>query len=111
VIIERVQVLDRVVVLRAAGRMDVDSATQFEPACDACIGEGFTRIVIDFGDLTYISSMGLRSVVTIAKKLKEKGGQLRICRQTGLVRQVFEITRLTQLFPVYDTLESALLEG
>jgi anti-anti-sigma factor len=111
VIIERVEVRDKVAVLRVAGRMDVESATQFEPACDSCISEGFTTLVMDFGDLVYISSMGLRSVVTIAKKLKDKGGELRICRQTGLVRQVFEITRLTQLFPLFDSLESALLES
>ena len=47
----------------------------------------------------YVSSMGLRSFVPIAKKLRDKGGELRICRLTGLVRQVFEITRLNQVFP------------
>jgi hypothetical protein len=36
---------------------------------------------------------------------------LRICRLTGLVRQVFEITRLNQVFPPHDSVESALLEG
>jgi anti-anti-sigma factor len=108
--IERVQVGGRVV-LRVAGRMDVDSASTLEPACDSCIADGFTRLVLDLGDLIYISSMGLRSVVTIAKRLKDKGGELRICRTTGLVRQVFEITRLTQIVPMHDSLESALMEG
>lgn len=105
--IDRVQVGDKVV-LRVAGRMDVESANQFEPACEACISEGFAKLVVDLGDLTYISSLGLRSFVTVAQKLKDKGGELRLCRLTGLVRQVFEITRLTQLFPLHDSVESAL---
>ena len=91
--------------------MDVDSATHFEPECDACIADGFTTLIVDFSNLAYISSMGLRSVVTIAKKLKDKNGELRICGLTGLVRQVFEITRLVQLFPMYDSVESALVKG
>jgi anti-anti-sigma factor len=55
--------------------------------------------------------MGLRSFVGVAKKLKNKGGELRICRLTGLVRQVFEITRLNQLVPMYDSVESAVIGG
>jgi anti-anti-sigma factor len=55
--------------------------------------------------------MGLRSFVAIAQKLKNKGGDLRICRLTGLVRQVFEITRLNQVVPIYDSVESAVIGG
>lgn len=108
--IEREQVGGKVV-LRLSGRMDAENAGKLEPACDACIADGFTRLVIDLEGLAYISSMGLRSFVSVAKKLKDKGGELRVCRLTGLVRQVFEITRLTQVFPLHDTLESALLGG
>ena len=108
--IERIQVGSKVV-LRVAGRMDADTAVQFEQQCETCISEGITSLVIDLGDLRYISSMGLRSFVVIAQKLRQKGGALRICRLTGLVQQVFEITRLNQVLPLHDSLESALMEG
>jgi anti-anti-sigma factor len=98
-------------VLHVAGRMDADNAAQFERECESCISDGFANIIADLGELTYISSMGLRSVVVVAKKLKGKGGQLRICRLTGLVRQVFEITRLNEIFPLHDSVESALIGG
>jgi len=91
--IERTQVGDKVV-LHVAGRMDADNAVLFEQQCESCISEGVTSLIIDLGDLRYISSMGLRSFVFFAQKLKEKGGELRICRMNGLVQQVFEITRL-----------------
>lgn len=110
VTIERTQIGSKVV-LRVAGRMDAENSNQFEQQCEACISEGFTNLVVDLCDLTYISSMGLRSVVAIAKKLRDKGGNLRVCRLTGLVRQVFEITRLNQVFPPHESVESALLEG
>jgi anti-sigma B factor antagonist len=63
------------------------------------------------GELSYVSSMGLRSFVAIAKKLKGNGGELRICRLTAFVRQVFEITRLNQVVPIYDSVESAVMGG
>lgn len=109
--IERVQVSGSKAVLRLTGRMDVESANRFEPACESCISEGFTTLVIDVGDLTYISSNGLRSIISVAKKLTEKRGELRICGATGLVRQVFEITKLTQVFPLHETVESALMDS
>jgi anti-anti-sigma factor len=108
--IESVKIGNKVV-LRLAGRMDAENASQLEPECEVCISEGFKILVIDLGDLAYINSLGLRSFVAIAKKLKNNGGGLRVCRLTGLVRQVFEITGLTQIFSVYESVESALLEG
>jgi anti-sigma B factor antagonist len=110
VTIERRQVSDQVVFL-VAGRMDAESAPQFEQQCRDCIAEGLTGLVVDLGALTYVSSMGLRGFVSIAKTLQDKGGALRICRLNGLVKQVFEITGLLQVFPVYESLEAALIGG
>ena len=108
--IERTEVGDKVV-LRVAGRMDAENADQFEQQCESCISDGFTKLVIDLGELKYVSSMGLRSFVAIAKKLRDKGGNLSLCRLTGLVQQVFQITRLDQVLPPHDSVESALMGG
>jgi len=98
-------------VLFVSGRMDAESAPQFEQKSNACIEEGVTSLVVDLGALTYISSMGLRSFISVAKTLQDKGGALRICRLTGLVKQVFEITGLISTFPIYESVESALIGG
>ena len=55
--------------------------------------------------------MGLRSFVSVGKTLQAKGGALRICRVNGLVKQVFEITGLSQIFLVYESVEAALIGG
>lgn len=110
VTIERMLVRDKVV-LRVSGRMDAESTPAFEAQCEACIAEGFRDLVLDLGGLTYASSMGLGAIVRIAKQLRDDGGGVRICNLTGLVRQLFEITRLNHVFPPHDSLESALMEG
>jgi anti-sigma B factor antagonist len=108
--IERTQAGDKVV-LHVAGRMDAETFAQFDRQCESCISEGATNLIIDLGDLKYVSSIGLRSFVLFSQKLREKGGALRICRLTGLVKQVFEITTLDRVLLLHDSVESALLEG
>jgi anti-anti-sigma factor len=91
--------------------MDAENTAPFEQECKACIAEGQSNLVVDLGELTYVSSMGLRSFISVAKTLQDKGGALRICRLTGLVRQVFEITGLLRTFSVYESVEAALIGG
>ena len=91
--------------------MDAENAPSFEQQCKASISDELTVLVVDMGELTYISSMGLRSFISVAKTLQDKGGALRICRLTGLVKQVFEITGLISTFPIYESVESALIGG
>jgi anti-anti-sigma factor len=108
--IERKQVSDQVVFV-VSGSMDAENAPQFDAECKARIAEGPKNLVVDLGELTYVSSMGLRSFISVAKTLQGKGGALRICRLNGLVKRVFEITGLMELFPAYESVESALIGG
>ena len=100
--------LDKAVVMKLSGRMDAANATEFEAACESWIRQGETCLILDLGELAYVSSMGLRSFLMVAKKLQGKGGELPLCRMSGLVRQVFELTRLLALFKLYDSTEAAL---
>jgi anti-sigma B factor antagonist len=109
-LVERRQILNQDVFF-VSGRMDAENAPEFEQNCRAWIAEGHTILVVDLGELAYVSSMGLRSFLAIAKTLQGKGGDLRLCRLTGLVKQVFEITGLTKVFPIYESTEAALLGG
>jgi anti-anti-sigma factor len=108
--IHRVEASDHVVLI-VSGRMDAENALQFEEKCKDCIGEGHTDLVADLGGLAYVSSMGLRSFLSVAKTLQSQGGALRLCCLKGLVKQVFEITGLMQILSVYESVESATLRG
>jgi anti-anti-sigma factor len=108
--IERTEVSNQVI-LTVSGRMDAENAPQFEEKCKDCMAEGCTSLVADLGALSYVSSMGLRSFLSVAKTLQGKGGELRLCCLKGLVKQVFEITGLMQALSVYESVESAIPEA
>ncbi|HEY1340747.1 MAG TPA: STAS domain-containing protein [Bryobacteraceae bacterium] len=100
--------LDQAVVIKLTGRMDAANAHEFQTECEAWIGRGSIHILADLSDLQYVSSMGLSCFLAVAKTLQPKSGSVILCRLGGLPRQVFEMTRLISLFPVFDTVDAAV---
>ena len=100
--------LENAIVVKVSGRMDAVNAHEFQLECEGWIGKGATHIVVELSDLKYVSSMGLSSFLAVAKSLHPKAGDVILCRLHGLPRQVFEMTRLISLFPVFDTMDAAI---
>jgi anti-sigma B factor antagonist len=100
--------LDKAVLLKVSGRMDAENAHEFEDACQRWITHGVKHLIADLDDLQYVSSMGLRCFLSVAQKLQSSSGSLILCGLHGLPLQVFEMTRLIGLFPVFQTTEQAL---
>lgn len=91
--------------------MDADNADAFDKACDSWIAKGSSNLVVDLEQLAYVSSMGLRSFVALGQKLDASGGKLRLCCLGGLVRQVFQLTRLDSVLRIHQTVDGALAEA
>ena len=95
-------------VLAASGRMDTITAPQFETACLQALEAGEKRLVVDLSGLDYISSAGLRSILSSAKKLKAAGGDIAFCALSGIVAEVFAVSGFNKLLPVLATRQEAL---
>ena len=96
------------IIVKLSGRMDATTAPHFEKQCGVLVDQGVHRLAVDFTGLEYISSAGLRSILTIGKKLKASGGALCLCSMSGMVKEVFDISGFTGIFPVFVSPESAL---
>jgi len=85
--------------LLLSGELDASSAPQVDEAVDALIAEGAAELVIDLGEVTFIDSSGLRSLIRARKSM----GNADVVRlrnpQVGTVR-LLEITGLTDQFPI-----------
>jgi anti-sigma B factor antagonist len=100
--------VDRGAIVKVTGRMEADNFTEFISACEKEMDAGVAHFAADLSELAYVSSMGLRSFLTVAQSAQKKGGTLALCGLKGVPRQVFEVTRLIGLFPVYDTTDEAV---
>ncbi len=98
-------------IITIAGRIDAVTAPEFENRMLDWINAGENRMVLDLGGLEYISSAGLRSILTIAKNLKSKQGSLVLCALRDTVKEVFEISGFSTIIPVCDSLETAIKEA
>lgn len=95
------------VIIALTGRMDAVSAPQFDKTVDDFIAQGKTRLLIDFKSLEYISSAGLQSILALAKRLELINGTVHLSDLNGAVREVFEISGFSSIFPIYDNLDAA----
>lgn len=99
------------VVVSVTGRMDAVTAPEFEAKAAELMDAGDNSFIVDLGSLDYISSAGLRSILSVAKKLKAGQGRIRFCNLGGMVQEVFSVSGFSSMFPIFDTLEDALAEG
>ena len=102
---------EKAAIISAAGRMDAVTAPQFDKRLETLIAEGATRIIIDFRDLEYISSAGLQSILALAKRLEPVDGDVILCNLGGPVKEVFDISGFSIIFPIFDSLADARASG
>lgn len=97
-----------VIILVPKGRLDSNTSDEFEKRLLGLVGSGETSLVIDFKDLDYISSAGLRVLLKAAKELKKKNGQIAFCAVKDYIREIFELSGFVSFFPIHPTLEDSL---
>ena len=95
-------------ILVPRGRVDSVSSSQLESALLGSLEAGSTRLAVDFAEVEYISSAGLRVLLMLVKKLQGNGGRLVLCAMPESVRLVFELAGFLAIFETEDTREAAL---
>ncbi|MCR5814011.1 MAG: STAS domain-containing protein [Desulfovibrio sp.] len=89
------------VVLALSGRMDATTTGDFDEKAQAALQEGHRRILVDLAELEYMSSAGLRSLLSLAKAMKNGGGHLCFCSLQPMVAEVFRISGFDRMLAVY----------
>ncbi|HEY4691650.1 MAG TPA: STAS domain-containing protein [Anaerolineae bacterium] len=99
--------LKRVNVVSVSGRVDSAAAPDLEKSLQSLIESRRNQIVVELADVDYMSSAGLRALVSALKAAKKGGGDLVIARPSSRVREVIDLAGLTSVFTMHDdTLEA-----
>jgi anti-sigma B factor antagonist len=72
------------------------------------IERGERKFLVDFSQTGYIDSSGLGVLVSLSKKIREHGGELRLTNLNEDLKTLFELTKLDTLFQIAETRERAL---
>ena len=65
------------------------------------------RLILDFGNVRFLSSAVLGLLIRISKQIYERNGELKLCSISPKIYEVFKITRLTKVFDIYKDASSA----
>jgi anti-sigma B factor antagonist len=91
---------DRYVLVTLSGSFYAEEAAQLRESLIGFMVDGHNTFVVDLGGVDYIDSSGLGTLVAIQKRALQNGGGVIIKGHKGLVKDLFELTRLTQVFEI-----------
>lgn len=99
--------LKHVSMVKVTGRVDSSTAPELEEALQALLDSDRDQIVLDLQETEYMSSAGLRVLVSMLKAAKKTGGDLRLAQLSTRVKDVFELAGLTPVFTIHaDVVEA-----
>ena len=99
---------DGFLLVTVEGQLVVGNRQEFKQLVLDEVERGARQIVVDFANTAYIDSSGLGALVSLGKRIRESGGELRLAALNDDPRTLFELTRLDTLFPLYASREDAL---
>lgn len=97
-----------VVVIAPTGKLDVSTAWQFRLHLQECISHLSSHVVLNLGRLETIDSAGLTTLVAGLRDAEKAEGSFRICNLPAMLRSVFEISTMDDLFEIYESEAAAL---
>lgn len=97
-----------VTVVSVEGQLIVGNRQELKNLVQDALDTGARKFLIDFSGTGYIDSSGLGALVSISKKIREQGGELRLAELNEDLRSLFELTKLDTLFAISDSGDEAL---
>jgi anti-sigma B factor antagonist/stage II sporulation protein AA (anti-sigma F factor antagonist) len=97
-----------VVILRIKGRLDAVSSPLAEKRIFEAINEGQNKLLLDMSGVSYLSSAGMRMLLSITKRLRAMSGKMAICSVATNVVDVLKMSGFDHALLLFKTEEDAL---
>ena len=95
-------------VVELDGRLNSPASSKLEKQVKIWLSADQKQILFDCELLSYISSAGLRVLLSGAKMVQRKGGTMALCNLSSNVQEVFEVSGFINIFNVYASRQEAL---
>ncbi len=99
---------DDVIVFKLTGRLDSHTSPEFGKQIEQIITAGSKFIILEFKNVEYLSSAGLREILKTAKTLKHMAGRLVLCSMPDTIREIFVIAGFDSILPIVPTVDDAI---
>jgi anti-anti-sigma factor len=92
-------------VFSLSGRLDSEAAPEFERQCLNQVRGETRMLILDLSPLEYLSSAGLRTILSAGKALQAKEGKLVLCVPKGQTRQIVEAVGFHKMFTIVSSMD------
>lgn len=99
---------DNSVILRCEGRLDSTTSTQLENLINKEIDGGEKSVLLDFGGVDYLSSAGMRVLLSMTKRLNANGGSFKIFSLHEDVKEIIHLAGFEKILNIYAEEAGAL---
>ncbi|NGX56318.1 MAG: Anti-sigma F factor antagonist [Candidatus Anoxychlamydiales bacterium] len=96
------------IVLRLVGRIDAKTAPTLQNKIEVLLKEGYKNINLDFSNISYLSSAGLRVLISSTKELEKEKGRLTIFSVLDNVYEIIKLTGFEKILNIYKNEKQAL---
>ncbi len=95
-------------IIKVGGYIDTTTSSELERSLEALLKQGRFYIVVDLGNVDYISSAGWGIFISEIKSIRENGGDLKLVRMVPDVYEIFELLEFHHILDVYDQVSDAV---
>ena len=95
-------------IIRVGGYIDTTTSSELERALDSLLKAGVFRIIVDLGNVDYISSAGWGIFISEIKGIRERNGDLKLAKMIPDVYEVFELLEFHYILKAFDSIEEAV---
>ena len=95
-------------VVDMVGRLDTSTSGEAYDQMVAIAKSGASKVILNLDGMEYVSSAGLRVILTAAKLLKSSMGEMKICHANGVVKEVLETSGFDHIIDIYDEENEAI---
>ncbi len=97
-----------VTILTLDGRLDLTSASSLKEASKDILENDSKKMILNLDRVDFINSSGLGALVSILKEVRNSQGSMRLSNLAPYVKEIFDITQLTNIFDIFSDEKQAL---
>jgi anti-sigma B factor antagonist len=99
---------NQISIIKVGGYIDTTTSSELERALDSLLKQGRFYLIVDLGNVDYISSAGWGIFISEIKSIRENNGDLKLVRMVPDVYEIFELLEFHHILDVYDTVDEAI---
>ncbi len=99
---------NQISIIKVGGYIDTTTSSEVERALNGLLKQGRFQIIIDLGNVDYISSAGWGIFISEIKAIRENNGDLKLVKMIPDVYEIFELLEFHHILDVYDSAQEAI---